>query len=146
MNRLFNLKASVVLFAILFCQTALRAQSASQGDTSRVWAINNDTTLTKKKSSSILVRSDTALIVKAGATILQRADTTMVINADPELIRKFNEIVAAKQKSDQQKANSAATSKQNTFPQLRADPPAVKKSDSVASSPASVPASVPVSV
>jgi len=143
MNRLFNLKASVVLFAILFCQTALRAQSVSQVDTSRVSDKNIDTTLTKKKSSSILVKSDTALIVKAGATILQRADTTMVINADPELIRKFNEIVAAKQQFDQKKTDSAAASKQNTFTQLRPDPQPVKKSDSTVSSPPSVPVSVP---
>lgn len=143
MNRLFNLKASVILFAILFCQTVLRAQSVSQVDTGHVVAKNIDTTLTKKKSSSILVKSDTALIVKAGATILQRADTTMVINADPELIRRFNQIVAAKQQSDQKKADSAATSKQNTFTQLRPDPQPVKKSDSTASSPASVPVSVP---
>lgn len=140
MNRLFNLKASVVLFAIIFCQTALRAQSVSQ-DTSHV--LNGDTTLTKKKSSSILVKSDTALIVKAGATIVQKADTTMVISADPELIRRFNQIVAAKQQSDQQKADSAAASKQSTFTQLRTDPQPVNKSDSVISSP---PATVPVSV
>jgi len=142
MNRLFNLKASVVLFAIIFCQTALRAQSVSQ-DTSHVQAKNSDTTLTKKKSNSILVKSDTALIVKAGATIVQKADTTLVINADPELIRKFNEIVAAKQQSDQKKADSAAASKQSTFTQLKTNPPPVTKSDSVASSSASVPVSVP---
>jgi hypothetical protein len=143
MNRLFNLKASIVLFAIILCQTTLRAQSVSQVDTGRVSTVNNDTTLTKKKSSSILVKSDTALIVKAGATIVQKADTTMVINADPELIRRFNQIVAAKQQSDQRKADSAAASKQSTFTQLRADPSPVKKSDSVSSPSASVPGSVP---
>ncbi|HWD87691.1 MAG TPA: hypothetical protein VG367_06155 [Mucilaginibacter sp.] len=107
MNRVFKLKASIALFAILFCQAELRAQSVSQVDTSHVLAMNIDTNLTKKPSSAIRVTSDTALIVKAGATIVQKADTTMVISADPELIRKFNEIVAAKQKqSDQLKQDN----------------------------------------
>lgn len=147
MNRQFNLKASIVLFAMVICQAQLRAQSVSKVDTSHVLAMNVDTTLTKKHPSSIVVKSDTALIVKAGATIVQKADTTMVINADPELIRKFNEIVAAKQQADQAKQNSntqlrsdSASNKQNTVTQVRTNTPP----DNSASAPVS--STVPVSV
>ncbi|HEX3387257.1 MAG TPA: hypothetical protein VHS53_18790 [Mucilaginibacter sp.] len=126
MNRVFKLKASIALFAILFCQAELRAQSVSQVDTSHVLAMNIDTNLTKKPSSAIRVTSDTALIVKAGATIVQKADTTMVINADPDLIRKFNEIVTAKQKqADQSKQD-------NNPPAINVPTPAVNAGSTAA--------------
>jgi len=130
MNRLFNLKACIVLFALVICQAEVKAQSESKVDT------------TRKKGSSMVVKSDTALIVKAGATIVQKADTTLVINADPELIRKFNEIVAAKQQADT-KTKADSVNKQNTVTQVRTNTPPVNKPDSSASAPAS--STVPVS-
>ena len=154
MNRVFKLKASIALFAVLFFQAELRAQSVSQVDTSHVLAMNIDTNITKKPSSAIVVKSDTALIVKAGATIVQKADTTMVINADPELIRKFNEIVA-KQQAEQTKqtnnvtnnnatpAKTDSASKQNTFTEVKTNTPPANQSDSSALPPATL--NVPVS-
>jgi len=143
MNRLFNLKSGIILFAILICQAELKAQSVSKSDTSHNPAATIDTNQTKKAGSSIVVKSDTALIVKAGATIVQKADTTMVINADPELIRKFNEIVAAKQTAEN-KAKADSASKQNAFTQVRTNTPPATTPDNSASTPAS--STVPVSV
>jgi len=130
MNRLFTLKASIILSALLLSCIGLRAQTTSDTVKSSSTA-TIDTSLAKKETSSQLIKTDTTLVIKAGATILKKADTTMVIDPDGSLAKKFNEIVAAKEKAELEKnsakADSSSAQKPDAALVAKQDNTAVKK-------------------
>ncbi len=109
MNHLFTLKARIIVFALLACNIAAKAQSASDTVKSSTLAMVLDTPLNKKSNNTQLIKSDTTLVIKAGAKLVHRADTTLVIDPDGTLAKKFNEIVAEKEKADLAKKSAAKT-------------------------------------
>ena len=109
MNYLFTLKARIIVFALLVCSIAAKAQSVSDTVKSSTLAMVLDTPLTKKSNNTQLIKSDTTLVIKAGAKLVHHADTTLVIDPDGTLAKKFNEMVAEQQKADQAKKSAAKT-------------------------------------
>ncbi len=109
MNYLFTLKARIIVFALLACSIAAKAQSASDTVKSSTLAMVLDTPLNKKSNNTQLIKSDTTLVIKAGAKLVHRADTTLVIDPDGTLAKKFNDMVAEQQKADQAKKSAAKT-------------------------------------
>ena len=109
MNHLFTLKARIIVFALLACNIAAKAQSASDTVKSSTLAMVLDTPLNKKSNNTQLIKSATTLVIKAGAKLVHRADTTLVIDPDGTLAKKFNEIVAEKEKADLAKKSAAKT-------------------------------------
>jgi len=133
MNHLFTFKARIALFALLLSYIGSKAQTTPDTVKSSSPAMNIDTSVAKNASNSQLIKTDTTLVIRAGATIMKKADTTMVIDPDGSLAKKFNEMVAAKEKADQEKSQSnAAPVKADSSSVQKTDAPIVAKQDNTA--------------
>lgn len=89
MNKLFTPRALVICIAMLFCQLAVKAQTAPAA----------------KPDTSFAIKADTALSIKAGSTLVIKADTTLVINADTAALRKVQAALA--RRADAMRGDSA---------------------------------------